>query len=84
MNDDIKAIKYSIMSLCQYARKHHKVTQKRLSELTGVSDSAFSLFENGRFSFEIAWLYYSQIMNDHEQWIFRNRVDDLKNKYLEV
>lgn len=84
MDDKIKAVKYEIMKFCQWARKRHKVTQKRLAEITGISDSAFSLFENGRFSFYIAWLYYAHIMSEGERSEFQIYINDLKNKYLEV
>ena len=84
MNDEIKAVKYGIIALCKYARRQHKVTQKQLSERTDVSDSAFSLFENGRFSFAVAWLYYAHIMSESERGDFQARIDELKNKYLEV
>ena len=84
MNDNIKAVKSAIMTYCKLVRKRHKVTQKRLTEITGVSDSAFSLFENGRFSFDIAWLYYAHIMDERERLNFKMRIDELKNKYLEV
>ena len=84
MNSDIKAVKNEIMTFCKCVRKRHKVTQKHLAEITGVSDSAFSLFENGRFSFDIAWLYYAYIMGESERFNFKTLIDGLKNKYLEV
>lgn len=84
MDDKRKAVKYEIMKFCKWVRKRHKVTQKCLAEITGISDSAFSLFENGRFSFDIAWLYYAHIMSDGERSEFQIYINDLKNKYLEV
>lgn len=84
MNDNIKAVKSAIMTYCKLVRKRHEVTQKRMTELTGVSDSAFSLFENGRFSFDIAWLYYAHIMSECERNYFQSLIVDLKNKYLDV
>ena len=84
MSNDIKAVKNEIMTFCKWVRKRHKVTQKHLAEITGVSDSAFSLFENGRFNFDIAWLYYAHIMSEGERSEFVLNIDELKKKYLEV
>ena len=80
--DSIDRMKREIISMCRHCRRKHQITQRRLSEVTGVNLSVFSRFENGWFSFEVARHYYKHIMNVCEAEEFEVRIEALKEEYL--
>lgn len=79
---EIFQLKREIIKFCRQCRGLSAWTQKELSERCGIHYSTLSLFENGRFSFDVARAYYVNVMDVDQKSHFCDLIDDLKEAYL--